>query len=85
MATRVGLSQILLAQLNRPTLQRPHSKRIAYILSLLEAVLRPICVKIYHFSLLCHQGLICTNKRLSDNVQLAYTENPLFSAKCGVI
>jgi len=42
MATMVDLSHFLLAQLKRPTPKTPHRERIAYILSLLQAVLWPI-------------------------------------------
>jgi len=40
MATRVDLSHFSLAQLKRPTPKTP--RRVAYILSLLQAVLWPI-------------------------------------------
>jgi len=38
----ICLSQISLAQLNRPTPKTTHGERIAYILSSLQAVLWPI-------------------------------------------
>jgi len=42
MATRVDLSHFSLAQLKRPTRKTPHRERIAYILSLSQAMLWPI-------------------------------------------
>jgi len=42
MATSVDLSHFSLAQLKRPTPKTPQRERIAYILSLLQAVLWPI-------------------------------------------
>jgi len=50
MATRVDLSHFSLAKLKRPTPKTPHRERIAYMLSLLQAVLWPIlCLHLSFF------------------------------------
>jgi len=57
-ATIVDLSHFSLAQLKRPTPKTSHRERIAYTLSLLQAVLWPILCLHLSLSLLCQQGLV---------------------------